>query len=404
MMDSRRHAAQRHRGWVRFGITAAAAATTGAAAAGFFALAFARLIVTPPRRPANDIRIVAVDDAAGLISFTAHPNSSFEGKFGVWFADDSGYLKVGPIVSRGARTVTRRLLSVEEGTPRPGDGCRFSSWYFRQPSELGYDVIDVEIDTEVGPAPAWRIDAAPEVEGVKPAPAPWVIQVHGRGVDRRECIRAVPVFHDAGFTSLLVSYRNDGVAPASEDGRSALGDAEWRDIDAALKYAESQGAEQIVLMGWSMGGAVALQTVTRSSVASTVVGMILDSPVVDWVTALEHQADLFHVPQVLRAIVYSALTRPWGRLVTGQSVPIDLERLDFVTRARELSRPILLLHSSGDTYVPSTASAALAAERPDIVTFPDIEEAGHTRIWNRDSDAWTTAIAEWLRATVVRRP
>ena len=37
--------------------------------------------------------------------------------------------------------------------------------------------------------------------------------MHGRAVSRPETLRAVPVFHDAGYTSLLISYRNDGDAP-----------------------------------------------------------------------------------------------------------------------------------------------------------------------------------------------
>ncbi|AWB89315.1 alpha/beta hydrolase family protein [Salinibacterium hongtaonis] len=400
MTDSRRHAARQHRGWARLAIAASSTATAAAAIAGVFALVFARLIVTPPRRPNNDIRILSVDRDSGLISFTVHANSVFDGKFGVWFGKDAGYLKVGEIVRLGARSVTRRIISIDEGAPIPGDHCRFSSWFYRDPAELGYAVEDVEIATEFGPAPAWRIDPAPQAVNDGGIPGShWVIQVHGRGVDRRECIRAVPVFRDAGFTSLLVSYRNDGIAPASDDGRSSLGDTEWRDVDAALDYAVARGASRIILMGWSMGGAVVLQTITRSRHAEKVVGMVLDSPVVDWVTELEHQADLFRVPRFLRVIVFGALARPWGRLVTGQSAPIDFERLNFVSRARELTRPILLLHSTGDTYVPPTASAALAAARPDIVTFPAIDHAGHTRIWNRDSDAWTARIAEWIRST-----
>ncbi|WP_457826784.1 alpha/beta hydrolase family protein, partial [Staphylococcus aureus] len=78
----------------------------------------------------------------------------------------------------------------------------------------------------------------------------------------------VPVFHELGITSLLVSYRNDGEAPRSRTGTYALGATEWRDVDAAIGYARRQGARRVLLMGWSMGGAIVLQTEFSSPTAT----------------------------------------------------------------------------------------------------------------------------------------
>jgi alpha-beta hydrolase superfamily lysophospholipase len=364
-----------------------AALTAAVAATG--TLLVARQVVTPPRRAAHDIRIVSVDQDAATITLTAHPESLVDGHYGLWFDRDSGYAKIGPIVARAPGTVTRRLVAIEEGMPRAGARCRISGWYYRHPRELGLAYTTVEIPTTLGPAPAWRVD--PETPS-----STWVIQVHGRAVDRREAIRAVPVFRDAGYTSLLISYRNDGVAPPSADGLYALGDVEWLDVESAIRYALDNGASSIVLMGWSMGGATVLQAVSRSRLAHFVEGVILESPVVDWVTALDHQAGMLRIPRFITMAVYRVLTRPWGRVVTGQAAPIDLRRLDFVARAVELRVPILLLHSAGDRFVPNSASRALAEARPDIVTFPEISGAGHTRIWNHDAGRFTRIISDWL--------
>jgi hypothetical protein len=57
---------------------------------------------------------------------------------------------------------------------------------------------------------------------------------------------------------------------------------------------------------------------------------------------------------------------------------------------------VLLLHSSGDSYVPVDASRELARLRPDIVTFDEFSHAGHTRLWNYDRERWTTDISRWL--------
>src|SRR5690606_36310745 len=136
--------------------------------------------------------------------------------------------------------------------------------------DVGLAFEDVAIPTEHGEAPAWLVPAAVST-------ARWVIQAHGRGVDRREAGRPLPVFHAAGVTSLLIPYRNDGGPPHSADGMYALGDTEWKDVEAAIEFAVGSGAREVVLMGWSMGGALVLQAVTRSPLSRRVQGVILDS-------------------------------------------------------------------------------------------------------------------------------
>lgn len=355
-------------------------------------LLFARGVVTPPKRRAETGRILAVDNVNGTITLSSHPDSLLPGRYGLWFGGGSGFAKVGSVVAIRGSEVIRELLAVEAGHPAPGMRWRMTGWFYRDPAELGYPTEEVNVPTELGGAPAWVVPAASE----ETATGRWVIQVHGRAVDRTETIRAVPVFREAGFASLLISYRNDGQAPRSDDGLYALGDTEWRDVDAAIEYAITCGARDIVLMGWSMGGATVLQAATRSQHHRLISGVVLESPVVDWVTALDHQAGLRRIPRVISVLAYRILSRPWGRVVTGQSVPVDLKRLDFVNRAMELRIPILLLHSAEDAYVPDTASRALATARPDIVTAPLISGAGHTRIWNYDPDAWNQHIRNWL--------
>ena len=211
-----------------------------------------------------------------------------------------------------------------------------------------------------------------------------------------ETLRAIPTFRAAGYPSLIASYRNDGDAPNSDDHRYALGDREWQDIEAAMRYAIDHGATDLVLMGWSMGGATVLQALTRSPLGEYVRGVVLDSPVVDWIATLDFQAALRRLPAVVRWGVLQLFRNRWGGLFTGLAEPLDLDRLDFVRRARELDVPILILHSDDDGFVPSTASRALAVARPDIVTFVPFEVARHTKLWNYDQDKWETAISDWL--------
>jgi len=359
----------------------------GAIASAAVAVIFARTVLTPPTKRAQDVRIRAVDDSTVTLSATI--DSMTPGRYGLWFSEDTGHARVGEIVSFTTDTVTRQLLQVDFGDLASATRGRLGSWFYLSPDELGLPYSDVAVPTDLGLAPAWLIPSAAATDR-------WVIQVHGRAVSRPETLRAVPVFHEAGYTSLLISYRNDGDAPRTSDYRYGLGDTEWRDVDAAMRYAIEHGARHLVLMGWSMGGATVLQALTRSSSADRVSGVILESPVVDWVTALDFQGKVNRLPAPLRWGVLQLLSHRWAGRLTGQSEPIDLRRLDLVARAGELDKPILLFHSEDDGYVPATASTALAQARPDIVRFEHFMTARHVRLWNYDAARWNSAITAWL--------
>lgn len=373
-----------------------AATAVAAVAATPIAVALARSILVPPARRDEGTGIVSIDHERGTMTFRRTRDAVTDGRLSFWFHDAAGHARIGSIVSETPRTVTRELLRVDFGDIDTAHRGRFNGWFYLNPSDLGLEVENVDIETELGPAPAWLV--RPEQSTVPADAHPWVIMIHGRAVKRAETIRAIPVFRAAGYTSLLVSYRNDFEAPSTEDGRYSLGDTEWKDVEAALAFAQGRGATSVVLMGWSMGGATALQTVMRSRLSDMVVGLVLESPVVNWVDALDFQAQSKGVPKFMSSIVYSAMQNPWGRPLTGLKNPIDLRRLNFVRRAAELDVPTLILHSEDDGYIPFGPSRDLAQARPDIVTLELFDTAGHTKLWNFDPERWSRAITRWLTA------
>lgn len=366
---------------------AVGAATLVSVAAAALTVRVARQVVTPPKKREEDIRVIRV--AEKTITLSATKDSLLPGRYGLWFDRGEGHARIGAILDATSTEVTRELVSVDFGILGPGAKARLNGWFYLGPKELGFPYSDVVIDTELGPAPAWLIPAE------KPADT-WVIQVHGRAVRRSETLRAVPAFREAGYTCLLVSYRNDEDAPASADGRYSLGDAEWRDVDAALAYAVANGAVNVVLMGWSMGGAIVLQTATRSADARFIRGIVLDSPVIDWASVLGFQGAEMRLPAIASRAVLAVIGNKWGKRLTGQQESINLARLDFVARADELTVPILLMHSDDDGYVPSTSSHKLAEARPDIVTLDAFSVARHTKLWNYDAGRWNVDIGAWL--------
>jgi alpha-beta hydrolase superfamily lysophospholipase len=377
-------------------LLAGAVVSLVAVASSVLTVLVARTVVTPPRRRPEDVSVLVVDPESATITLSDTPDALLPGEYSFWFAGGAGHAKLGEIIRRSEHTVTRRVISVDFGDLAKATRGRISGWFYLNPAELGVPFENVEITTEFGPAPAWLVPSA------EPSTR-WVIQVHGRAVNRAETIRAIPVFREAGYTSLLVSYRNDGDAPPSLDGRYGLGDTEWRDVEAAIGYAVEHGATDVVLMGWSMGGATVLQAVTRSPLATVVRGLVLDSPVVDWVTALRFQGTLLRLPAPVFSGVIALIGAGWARRLTGQGAAIDIGRLDFVRRSAELDLPILLLHSDDDGFVPPTASRALAEARPDIVTYESFSGARHTKLWNYDPPRWNAAITNWLASAPLAR-
>lgn len=367
----------------------AALAATGTglvvAAAAASSVAVARQVVVPRHSPHYDTVVTAAD--AGTITLTDTPDTRLEGRYGLRLRSGR-YLQMGEVRHLDDRSVTRTLLS-RSGPAVALGPASFSGWFYHRPEQLGLPFEDVTVPTALGPAPAWLFPAADDGER-------WAILIHGRGVTRQEVLRAVPVFADAGLTVLVVSYRNDGEAPASPDARYGLGLTEWADVDAALAFARAHHAERTVLMGWSMGGAIALQTSLRSPRAHMIDSMVLDSPVIDWQDVLTWQAQTAHIPTSIRDAAFGLLTSRLVRPATGRSGPMDFHALNWVANSAILRHPILLMHSTDDAFVPAGPSSALAERRPDLVRYEEFHGARHTKLWNMFPNRWAGAITDWL--------
>lgn len=372
-------------------MSAALVLVTASAAA---AITMARRVVTPVRDRPEDIRILRVDLPGRAITIGRTPDTELPGRYGLWFDDGRGHARIGRILRADSASVTRVVESVQRGRLETARTARIGGWYHLDPSDVGAAERELSIRTPVGEAPAWFV---PSVEGGSGSGDDWIIHVHGRGATRAEGLRAVPLARELGWSSLLVSYRNDGDAPPSADGRYALGATEWHDLEAAVARARDEGARRIVIMGWSMGGAIALQFAVRSPLASLVHGFVLESPVIDWVTVLRYHAALSGLPRPVSGAAMALLGAAAAGRVIGSDEPIDLASLDLVARAGELVAPVLILHSDDDGYVPIDASLALADARPDLVTLERFARAGHTRLWNLDPERWEGTVRQWLR-------
>ncbi len=349
----------------------------------------ARAVVTPPRRRKDPVRLLGVDKQAGTVTLARTPETAAPGHYSLVFAAETGRANVGAVVDESERTVTRRFWGEQGAQLERVRSVRLASAPQLWVRDLNLPWRWVDVQTPLGAMPAWLIPAAQASDS-------WAIHVHGRGAVMTEPLRAVPLFRGRGWNSLVVSYRNDALAPPSPDGKFGLGATEWRDVESAMDWAVSRGARRIILVGWSMGGGTVMQAALNARHRELISGIFLESPALSWRSILRYQGSAMRLPRFVTALGIWLIGSPFARPLLGLEAPIPLSKLEILDRLAELTVPILLFHSSGDTVVPVDVSRELARRRPDLVTYREFERALHTRLWNVDSGRWEQSLDEWL--------
>jgi len=331
---------------------------------------------------AFDLRVAAVSDGRVTLAATSETNLDGDWKRdGVWgLAWETGYAQVGAVISATSDEVVREFL-VLDGVPDAGTPAKIEGFAYPSDPLAAHSLVfeEVQYSSPIGELDAWLVD------GTRPT---WAIFVHGKSANRRESLRMLPVVVEEGFTSLVITYRNDDGMPPSEDGYYNYGTTEWEDLEGAAQYALSQGAEDLVLVGYSMGGAIVTNFLYESSIADRVRGVILDAPMIDFGKTVALGAREQNLPSFMVGL---------AKWLGGVRFGMDWDAMDYQTRIEQLKAPILLFHGDADTTVPVSSSDALAEARPDIVTYVRVSDTEHVRAWNTDREAYEGAVRGFLR-------
>ncbi|MHC0431333.1 alpha/beta hydrolase [Streptomyces sp. O3] len=365
--------------------TAAAVSTVlgvGAALVAVGRYASDTALKTPPGRPLPTepaLTVHATDH--DRVTLTRTLATLRPGVYGL--SGDGCHAVVGPVlddVPGPADTVVRRLERVTHGTLEAGA----TAWLTPQVhvgnprTALGLDHADIDVPGELGGLPAWFVPAARDT---------WVIAVHGLGTTREHPMVVMDLLHRLRFPVLDLAYRGDLGAPRSPDGLGHLGETEWRDLDAAIRYAVRYGAERVVLYGWSTGAAMALHAAAESALRDRISGLVLDSPVLDWETTLSALARAHGTPA---AVLPLAVRAAQGR--TG----LRGDRLTHIADPAALRVPVLLFHGPDDALAPWGPSRTLAARRPDLITLHPVHDAPHGACWNAAPAPYEEALRRFL--------
>ncbi|MFG3025775.1 alpha/beta hydrolase [Streptomyces sp. NPDC048254] len=366
-------------------VTAAAVgAVLAAGAAGVAAGRFASdaALKAPPGRPLpTEPRLTVHSTAADRITLTRDLASLRPGTYGL--AGDGSHAVVGAVLESAANTpdtVVRRLEQVTHGTFETGDKVWLTpNVHIGNPgAALGLEHADVDLPGELGSLPAWFVPGYRDT---------WVIAVHGLGTTRELPMNVMRFLHGRRLPVLALAYRGDLGAPRPPDGLNHLGESEWRDLDAAIRYAVRYGARRVVLYGWSTGATMALRAAAHSALRERVSGLVLDSPVLSWEATLRALAQARHTPEPLLPLAVRAAQGRAGLHADHVGDPVDPEQLTV---------PTLIVHGPDDMVAPWTYSRRLAARRPDRIALHTVPDAPHGAMWNADPQQYEERLRRFL--------
>jgi uncharacterized protein len=238
----------------------------------------------------------------------------------------------------------------------------------RTPANVGLDYQDVSLESTDGvPLAAWWI--RPPNEGFSHA----AVLVHGWEGDKSDLhvIETAPIYAQAGYGVLLLDLRGSG---SSGEARRTLGYRETRDVHGALAWLdEEQGFEpqEVVLHGWSMGGA----TVVRSAPGTGVAAVIEEAGYAD-------------LPLILRRLLPEASGLPRffnpgiflaARLFLGLD-PWSVQPREDAALLQKEGVPLFVIHSTDDEVVPLEHAKLFERVYPDA-TFWKVEGFGHVEAY-----------------------
>jgi len=199
-------------------------------------------------------------------------------------------------------------------------------------------------------------------------------------------VQVAPWLHEAEFNVLLYNWRAHG---QSEGRIVTLGFNERYDLIAAVEFVKSQGAERIGVLGFSMGGTVAIDT---AAVYEDINAIVADSPFVTIVSAVAGglierglHKDLAYA--VARLLLITACVR----------TQLNLFEIDVTHWIKRIApRPLLLIFGEQDVIVPRAESDLAFTQAREPREIWRVPEATHRAIQVQQPEEYRRRIIEFF--------
>ena len=258
---------------------------------------------------------------------------------------------------------------------------RFDAWAMRSitqpprrtaegsPTDFGlaYDEVRLRSDDDVD-LYGWLVHAPGGPEHARAT----LVLGHGHSDTISSLLYMVEWLQPAGYNILLLDFRAHG----QSGGRyTSVGYLEHQDVNAGLRYLLGRGLERIGMMGWSLGGAVAI---VSGALYPQIAGVIADSTFARLSSPLTRAGmQIMHMAPPLARFAGWYGERLVARTL-GFNV-VDARPESLVGRISP--RPLLLIHSAEDDLIPVVNARTLyarAGEPKDLWVTARGDHAGGT--------------------------
>jgi len=197
-----------------------------------------------------------------------------------------------------------------------------------------------------------------------------IVLCHGRFGSKDPDLKYVPWLSDAGYNCFLFDFRGHG---RSEGNYTSFGYHERKDLVGALDFLRSKNISMVGVMGFSLGGAVAITTAAQRTEITAVVA---DGAFVELRSALVRGAKERGLP--------SWLLRSLGSLIlwlAGKRVGADLEESEPLRWVGDMApRALLIIHGEDDPYVSVEDARCLYERAGEPKELWIAQGAGHRRV------------------------
>jgi pimeloyl-ACP methyl ester carboxylesterase len=217
-----------------------------------------------------------------------------------------------------------------------------------------------------------------------------VVTVHGRGGDRRDFLRHLPMLHELCASTLLFDLRDHGLSDGSARGMS-MGYRESQDIRAAVHFLKDSGVRRVAVLGVSLGAGSAI---LAAAADPSIDAVIAEAPFSSMEAYIQQMSDQAAASGGVRRVLQPPPWWPRALIAfTAWRVGAQDLRAPIDVVDRIAPRPLVLIHGTADTaFVPDHAQR-LAQRTGGSAVLWLAEGAEHTRVFDSYPDQYRTHIA-----------
>lgn len=241
---------------------------------------------------------------------------------------------------------------------------------FTTPADAGFPYEDVQISVGDGHIHGWWLPSA------NPN-AKTVLVFHGNASNVENTLIQTQQFLALGLSAFIIDYRGYGLSSGPFPNEQRV----YEDAIAAWDYLTQTreiSANDIVIFGHSIGGAIAIELASQQPAAA---GLIVQATFTSMTDMMDHAG-------------YSRLVPKW--LLNQHFASID--------KVQTLQMPVLVIHGMNDQTVPASMSQTLygAIAAPKQLWLVPI--ADHNDIATVAGEQYSLTVQGWLQTLIDEKP